>query len=57
MTTAHVTVSTARIADDFARSWIVRLFGADIERYFHAAGFDGRLLHHDALLAGVQVTP
>ena len=29
MANAHVTVSTARIADDFARSWIVRLFGAD----------------------------
>jgi len=47
------------VSADFARQYFgqedhVRLFGADIERYFHAAGFDGRLLQHDALLAGVD---
>ena len=32
----------------------VRLFGNDIERCFHAAGFDGRLLKHESLLPGVD---
>lgn len=32
----------------------VRLFGADIARLFHAAGFEGRLLEHGALLPNVR---
>jgi len=32
----------------------VRLFGADIVQYFHAAGFMGELLEHDTLLAGLD---
>ena len=32
----------------------VRLFGADITDYFHAAGFQGALLAHEAVLPGVD---
>jgi SAM-dependent methyltransferase len=32
----------------------VRLFGSDIADYFHAAGFKGDLLHHEALLPQVS---
>jgi hypothetical protein len=32
----------------------VRLFGLDIERYFHAAGFIGRLVPHTEILPDVD---
>ncbi|MCX7178461.1 MAG: class I SAM-dependent methyltransferase [Proteobacteria bacterium] len=32
----------------------VRLFGGDIESYFHGAGLQGRLLDHQTLLPGVD---
>jgi SAM-dependent methyltransferase len=47
------------ITPEFAREFYgqedhVRLFGADIASHFRAAGFDGQLLQHDAVLPHVS---
>lgn len=38
----------------YGQSDHVRLFGADLEGLFGAAGFEGRLLPHDAVLPGID---
>lgn len=49
----------APVTTEFARLFYgqddhVRLFGADMESYFRAAGLNGALVVHDALLAGID---
>ena len=57
----HTFELNGRPSEAFARTYFgqddhVRLFGANIADYFHAAGLRGSLLPHEHLLAGMDAT-